>query len=505
MTQDAGTVSHHPHRRKVIIVGGGTAGWMSAALLAQITQGKLADITLVESAEIGTIGVGEATIPAIKRFNRLLEINERDFLRATQGTFKLGIAFVNWGEIGRRYFHPFGAIGNPIGRTGFEHFLAQRRLRGEDESFEAYSLNAAAARADRFRTPQQDGSLLSSLSYAYHFDASLYAAYLRQYAEARGVTRIEGRITNVRQHAETGFVEGLTLASGQEVEGDFFIDCSGLAGLLIEKTLNSGYEDWSHWLPCDRAAFVPSARTEPLTPYTRSTAHTAGWQWRIPLQHRTGNGHVFSSGFVDDDAAAQTLVETLDGEPLADPKFVRFTTGRRKVAWNRNVVAIGLSAGFLEPLESTSIHLIQSGLVKLLDLWPGAEMDPLLAQQYNLSMAKQYEGIRDFIILHYKASRRDDSAFWRYCRDMDVPDTLQAKMDHFRAASRIVLKPGELFQPTSWLAVMLGQGIVPLAYDPLADIVDPAEVTAQCHAMRRAVDRTVQIMPTQTDFLAAMG
>ncbi len=504
MMPNAGNVSPHPHRRKVVIVGGGTAGWMSAALIAHITQGRLADITLVESEAIGTIGVGEATIPAIKRFNRLLEVNEREFVRETQATFKLGIEFVDWGRIGARYLHPFGAIGSPIGRTGFEHFLARRRLGGISESFEDYSLNSAAARTNRFRVPRE-GSASPGLNYAYHFDASLYAAYLRRYAEARGVQRVEGRIKQVGQNAETGFVEGLELEDGRCIEGDFFIDCSGLSGLLIEKTLHSGYEDWSHWLPCDRAAFVPSARTEPLTPYTRSTARTAGWQWRIPLQHRTGNGHVFSSGFMSDDEAADILMQNLDGAALADPKFVRFTTGRRKQAWNKNVVAIGLAAGFLEPLESTSIHLIQSGLVKLLDLWPGPEMDPLLAEQYNLSLGKQYEGIRDFIILHYTASTRDDSDFWRYCRDMDIPEPLARKIGHFRNASRIVLKPGELFQPTSWLAVMLGQDIVPTGYDPLADIVDDAEVTAQFDAMRTGVAQAAATMPAHEAYFAGMS
>ncbi len=491
-------------RRHVVIVGGGTAGWMSAAFVAKITQGKLADITLVESEDIGTIGVGEATIPAIKRFNRLLGVDEREFIRQTQATFKLGIEFVDWGQSGSRYFHPFGPIGAPIGRTGFEHYLARRRLNGEHESFEAYSLNCLAAKNNRFMSPPANNSLLSTLSYAYHFDASLYAAYLRRHAESNGVRRIEGKITQVGQHAETGFIETLTLESGQEIKGDFFIDCSGLSGLLIEKTLRSGFEDWSHWLPCDRAAFVPSEKTDPITPYTRSTAQKAGWQWRIPLQHRTGNGHVFSSGFMGDTEAADTLVQNLDGAALADPKFVRFTTGRRKLSWNRNVVAIGLSSGFLEPLESTSIHLIHSGLVKLLDYWPGADIDPLLSEQYNRAMANQYQSIRDFIILHYKATVRDDSPFWQYCRDMPVPDSLSYRMDHFRSSSRIVLTPGELFQPTSWLAVMLGQNIQPHGYDPLADIYAPEEVAYQFSNLRGAMERAAQSMPAHDAFLATL-
>ncbi len=492
-------------RRQVVIVGGGTAGWMSAALLAKITQGKLGDITLVESEDIGTIGVGEATIPAIKRFNRLLEIHERDFVRQTQASFKLGIEFVNWGRLGTRYFHPFGQIGDPIGRTAFHHFLTRRQLAGEQESFEDYSLNAVAAKHNRFATPPHDNSLLSTLSYAYHFDASLYAAFLRRHAESNGVKRIEGKIKHVSQNAETGFVETLTLESGQTVNGDFFIDCSGLSALLIEKTLHSGFDDWSAVLPCNSAAFVPSEKAGDVTPYTRSTAHTAGWQWRIPLQHRTGNGHVFCSDYTAKEEAAETLLRHLDGKALADPKFLRFTTGRRKLSWNRNVVAIGLSSGFLEPLESTSIHLIQSGLVKLLDFWPGETIDPLLAEQYNRAMANQYESIRDFIILHYKATERDDSEFWRYCRDMKVPDSLSYRIDHFRSSSRIVLSPGELFQPNSWLAVMLGQHIAPQGYDPLADIADEARITAPFQRMRTAVNHTAQSMPTHQAFLDGLG
>ncbi|CAL4869923.1 Flavin-dependent tryptophan halogenase PrnA (plasmid) [Asticcacaulis sp. MM231] len=491
-------------RRQVVIVGGGTAGWMAAAFIAHITQGKLADITLIESESIGTIGVGEATIPPIKRFNRLLGINEVAFIRDTQATFKLGIEFVNWSRPGSAYIHPFGAIGAPIGRTGFEHFLTRRRLEGHRESFEDYCLNCVASRQNRFRTPTNDGSALSTLNHAYHFDAGLYAAFLRRHAETAGVRRIEGKITHVGQHSETGFVETLTLEDGSQITGDLFIDCSGLIGLLIEKTLHSGFEDWSHWLPCDRATFMPSTRTDPITPYTRSTAHKAGWQWRIPLQHRTGNGHVYASGFTSDEAAAETLVTNLDGAALADPKFLRFKTGRRKVAWNRNVVAIGLAAGFLEPLESTSIHLIHSELVRLLDYWPDAEINPLLSEQYNRVMQTQYEGIRDFIILHYKATARDDSDFWNYCRTMAVPDSLTYKIEHFRASSRLVVTASDLFQPMSWLSVMLGQEIEPVGYDPLADIIPSQRMNAEFDAMRTRISQAAQAMPAHDAFLKAM-
>ncbi len=490
--------------RQVVIVGGGTAGWMTAALLSQISRGKLFDITLVESDAIGTIGVGEATIPAIRRFNRLLEVHERDFIINTQATFKLGIEFVNWGRLGSSYIHPFGNIGTPIGRTGFEHYFTRRRLEGRTDNFETYSLNATAARHDRFAIPPRDGSLLSELAYAYHFDAGLYAAYLRRYAEARGVRRIEGKIAHVAQNPETGHVTTLKLENGQSVAGEFFIDCSGLAGLLIEKTLNSGYEDWSAYLPCDRAAFIPSESAESISPYTRSIAHTAGWQWRIPLQHRIGNGHVFSSAYIEDGEAGDVLLRTLDQKPLAEPKFLRFQTGRRKLSWNRNVVAIGLSSGFLEPLESTSIHLIHSGLVKLLDFWPDRTFNPLLIAQYNRAMANQYESIRDFIILHYKATDREDSEFWRYCKHMSVPDSLAYKMDHFRSSSRIVLSPGELFQPASWFSVMVGQNVLPTGYDSLADLHEPEDVEQKLASLQRAVAHTVDAMPTHRQVLAGL-
>jgi tryptophan halogenase len=361
-----------------------------------------------------------------------------------------------------------------------------------------------AARADRFAVPPRDGSLLSELAYAYHFDAGLYAAYLRRYAEARGVRRIEGKIGHVGQDGETGHVTTLHLETGQTVAGEFFIDCSGLAGLLIEKTLNSGYDDWSHWLPCDRAAFVPSEGAENISPYTRSTAHTAGWQWRIPLQHRIGNGHVFSSGYMEDNEAEDLLLQTLDQKPLAAPKFLRFQTGRRKLSWNRNVVAIGLSSGFLEPLESTSIHLIHSGLVKLLDYWPDRTFNPLLIAQYNRAMANQYESIRDFIILHYKATDREDSEFWRYCKHMSVPDSLSYKLDHFRASSRIVLSPGELFQPASWFSVMVGQNVMPTDYDSLADLYDAPDVEHKLTSLQRAIAHTVDAMPTHRQVLAGL-
>ncbi len=502
---DSSPASQPNGRLKLVIVGGGTAGWMTAALLAYVTEGKLADIVLVESEDIGTIGVGEATIPAIKRFNRLLDIDEADFVLNTKATYKLGILFIDWGRIGTRYFHPFGAIGAPIGRTEFQHFLTRRRMAGLDEDFASYSLNCQAAANNRFVPPPPGVSAAPGLNYAYHFDAHLYARYLRAHAEKHGVRRIEGKIKTVEQNVETGFVESVSLENGSQVSGDFFVDCSGMVGLLIEKTLKTGFEDWSAFLPCDRAVFAPTARVEPVTPYTRSTASAAGWQWRIPLQHRIGNGHVFCSTFMSEEAALESFVRNLDGPPLAEPKFLRFQTGKRKLAWNRNVVAIGLSSGFLEPLESTSIHLIHSGIVKLLDFWPDRNFSPLLAEQYNRAMSNQFEGIRDFIILHYKATDREDTPFWAYCKAMPVPDSLAYKMEHFQASSRIVLTPGELFQPTSWLAVMLGQHLTPAGYDPMADLIADPEIDVRFGAMRAVVDRAVRAMPRHETYLASLA
>ncbi|MFL6602705.1 MAG: tryptophan halogenase family protein [Steroidobacteraceae bacterium] len=491
-----------PAQQKIVIVGGGTAGWMSAALLARVTGGRLGQITLVESDEIGTIGVGEATIPYIRDFNRILGLDEGEFLRETRGTIKLGIEFRDWTRLGHSYTHPFGRIGAPIGQTAFQHLLTRSRLQGGDGDFHAYSLCCMAARLNRFApSPPADVGVHSTLGYAYHFDAGLYARYLRNYAEKRGVVRVEGRIVEVQQRPEDGHISRLRLANGGQIEGSLFIDCSGLIGLLIEKTLASGFEDWSHWLPCNSAAFVPSEKLAPLVPYTRSTARAAGWQWRIPLQHRTGNGYVFCRDFIPDDTAAAVLLDGLDAKPLAEPRFIRFKAGRRREFWKKNVVSIGLAAGFLEPLESTSIHLIHSGLIKLLDLWPREAMDPLLADQYNQAVGAEYEAIRDFLILHYKSTERDDSPFWRYCRDNSIPDSLTYKMEHFRRSSRIILTRGDLFQPPSWLAVFLGQNVIPQDYDPLADLIPDATLRAQLDGMRAEIERKAASLPTHEEFL----
>jgi tryptophan 7-halogenase len=453
----------------ILIAGGGSAGWMTAAALSNTLRHNC-KITLIESEEIGTVGVGEATIPPIRTFNEMLGIDEREFVKATQGSFKLGIEFVDWGSLGNRYFHPFGPHGRPFDIVGLHHYWLKARDAGETASFDEHSMAWAMAKAGRFTRPGQDPrNVLSTFDYAYHFDAGLYARYLRAYSEERGVTRVEGKIASVAQHSETGFVESVKLENGQSFTADLFIDCSGFRGLLIEGALQTGYDDWTHWLPCDRAVAMPCASAGDLTPYTRSTAKAAGWQWRIPLQHRTGNGYVYCSQFISDEEAKASLRVSLDGEPLAGPNNLRFVTGRRRKFWNKNVIAIGLSSGFMEPLESTSLHLIQAGISKLLALFPDKDFNPLVIDEYNHIAATEFERIRDFIILHYKLTTRDDSELWRYCANMHIPDSLKFKIDHFKSYGRHIARDMDLFGQPSWLAVHIGQGNIPDAVDPLFD------------------------------------
>ncbi|HEY0436594.1 MAG TPA: tryptophan halogenase family protein, partial [Phenylobacterium sp.] len=415
--------------RDVVIVGGGTAGWMAAAALSRLRANGVTRITLIESDEIGTVGVGEATIPPIQTFNALLGIDEADFLRHTQGTFKLGIQFVGFTRPGHVYMHPFGGFGADMEAIKFYQFWLKLNALGQTPGIEAYSLCATAAGLGRFERPVPErAGPLSSLTYAYHFDASLYARYLRAYSEAQGVTRREGKVVDVNLRGEDGFIESVTLAGGDKVAGDLFIDCSGFRGLLIEQALKTGYEDWSHWLACDSAVAVPCAGVENPTPYTRCSARDGGWQWRIPLQHRVGNGYVYSSAHVSDEEAAATVLANLDAPALAEPRVLRFKTGMRRKAWNRNCVALGLSSGFMEPLESTSIHLIQAGITKLLALFPDRGFDPVEIAEYNRLTEIQWSHIRDFIILHYKATERDDTSFWRQCRTMSIPESLERKI-----------------------------------------------------------------------------
>ncbi|HET7817400.1 MAG TPA: tryptophan halogenase family protein [Sphingomicrobium sp.] len=488
--------------RSILIVGGGTAGWMAAAALARLRSTGV-EVTLVESDEIGTIGVGEATIPPIRNFNEMVGLDEDEFVRRTKGTFKLGIEFVGWGRSGDRYIHPFGAFGADVEGVSFHQLWLKFSGRGQAAQLEDYNLCAVAAKLGRFQRPPADPrSVLSTLNYAFHFDASLYAAFLRGHSERQGVTRHEGKVRDVRLR-DDGFVEAVRLADGLELEADLFIDCSGFRGVLIEQALGCGYEDWSRWLPCDRAVAVPCAAAEAPLPYTRATAWNAGWQWRIPLQHRTGTGYVYSSKHVTDDEAAATAVAGTGAESLADPRFIRFTAGRRRKAWSRNVVALGLASGFLEPLESTSIHLIQAGISKLLALLPDRSFDPILEREYNRLTELQLEQVRDFIILHYKATERSDSPFWRDAAAMDVPDSLSRKIELFRECGRVFRHEDELFSIQSWLAVLLGQGIRPRRWDPLADAIPDDQAQPLLARMAPFIRSAAERMPTHQQFIDA--
>ena len=498
--------SPHPDSaliERVVIVGGGTAGWMAAAALSKVLRGRVA-ITVVESEEIGTVGVGEATIPMIQQFNKVIDIDENEFLRETQGTFKLGIEFVNWRRLGHRYMHGFGWFGPNLSSVRFEHFWQKLHRRGQAGELDEYSVNHQAALIARFMrpTPEMGASPLADIVYAFHFDANLYARYLRRLSEARGVERIEGKIVDVALRAGDGFVESVTLESGRQVAGELFIDCSGFRGLLIEQTLKTGYEDWSHWLPCDRAIAVPCESAPVLLPYTRSTAHAAGWQWRIPLQHRIGNGHVFCSRFMSEDEATAILMARLDGEPLAAPRTLRFVTGMRKQAWNRNVVAMGLASGFMEPLESTSIHLVQTAIGRLLNFFPDRRFNRAVVDEFNRQSRFEFERIRDFLVLHYHQTERSDSPFWNACRTMPIPDTLRRKMDLYRGQGRVVREADELFTEISWLQVMHGQGLQAEGYYPLVDVVAPAEVAGALAHARQVVRQCAAVMPMHADYIA---
>ena len=490
--------------RKVLIVGGGTAGWMAAAALSKI-MGEVPgfEIELVESDEIGTVGVGEATIPQILLFNSLLEINEHDFVRATNATYKYGIEFVDWTRIGHRYVHPFGFYGLDMMGIEFHHHWLKGRALGDPTPLDDYSLGIVAGLQGRFTHPRAEprNSPLAKISYAFQFDASLYARYLRRLAEAAGVKRTEGRIVDVAQNGETGFIEAVVLQSGARIEADLFIDCSGFRGLLIEQTLKSGFEDWSKWLPCDRALAVPCELGGDHHPLTRSTARPAGWQWRIPLQHRIGNGYVYSSEHISDDEAAATLLANLDGAPLADPRPLRFTAGHRRKPWVKNVVSLGLAAGFLEPLESTSIHLVQSGIARLMTLFPTRAFDDLEIERFNDQTIQEYVDIRDFLVLHYKATERDDSGFWDYCRTIDPPEGVAYKIDMFRRNGRVFREHEELFTETSWLAVLVGQGIEAVGYHPAADLLPDSETLHRLKHVREVIAQTASVLPTQDEFL----
>ena len=487
--------------RSVTIVGGGTAGWMTAALLSKLLPSVA--VKLIESDEIGIIGVGEATIPAIRTYLALAEIDEFEMVRATQASFKLGIEFVDWRAPGSSYVHGFGKIGRDMNWL-HTHQLWLRMAGKGAEPLDHYALNCVAARLNKFAfpDPRNPASPLADIDYAFHFDASLFAAFLRRQSEARGVTRIEGRIVDVARDEERGHVRHVTLEGGSNVGGELFIDCSGMRALLIGGALGVGYEDWSRWLLCDRALAVPCESVSPLTPYTRSTAREAGWQWRIPLQHRIGNGHVYSSSLTNDDAAADTLLANLDGRPLAELRPVRFAPGRRLKAWEGNVVAIGLSSGFLEPLESTSIHLIQTGILRLLALFPGRGFNRADIDEYNSQSQFEYEDVRDFIIAHYKVTKRRGQPFWDYVREMDVPDSLKERLDLFRSSARFFVHgKAELFREESWVQVLLGQGIE-ARHDPIADLVSDEQAAAFLGDIAEVIADVARTMPDHAEFIA---
>ncbi|WP_434783315.1 tryptophan halogenase family protein [Gimibacter soli] len=492
--------------RRVVIVGGGTAGWMSAALLTKVLGTGLS-ITLIESDEIGTVGVGEATIPPIQVFNQAIGMNEADFVKATGGTFKLGIEFENWGGLGDRYMHAFGTIGRPLGLTPFHNFWLRARQAGRADagSLWNYSFNYQAASRDRYaRLDRIPNSPLEGIVEAYHFDAGLYARFLRQGSEAGGVKRIEGMIMGVNRDGENGFIRSVTLKSGETVEGDLFIDCSGFRALLIGEALGVGYEDWTRWLPCDRAIAVPAENGPRLRPYTQSIAHKAGWQWRIPLQHRAGNGHVFSSNHMSEDEAAAILMGNLEGKPLADPRTIRFRTGRRATFWEKNCVSVGLSSGFLEPLESTSIHLIQTSIVRLVQMFPDLNFAAANIAEYNAQVGFEYERVRDFIILHYHLNRRTDSAFWTACREMAVPESLTHRLDLFRQTGRIFRENNELFSEVAWLQVMVGQGLMPESFTPLADKLSDDQLGRYLADLRQIIDANAGRLPGHREAVARL-
>ncbi len=488
--------------KKIVIVGGGTSGWMAAAALAQRYCQQALQIELIESDQIGTVGVGEATVPGLLRLHNNLGISERDFIKATGATFKLGIEFIDWRDRGTRFFHPFSAFGAPINGQPFYPCWLKSRQSGCDYPLEAFSLSTNMALQGRFAQPDDNATNpLALYSYAYHFDASRYARFLRAYAEQRKVVRTEGKVVEVQNDPDSGAISAVKLASGERISGDLFIDCTGFAGLLIEQNQQTGFDDWSHWLPCDRAVAVQSHNDQDPLPYTQSIAHEAGWQWRIPLLERKGNGLVYASDYLSDDEAAALLLRNLDGAPLSDLRQIRFKAGMRKQFWTRNVVALGLASGFIEPLESTSISLIQTGVEKLMQSMPELEVTPAAVVEANRLNRAEYERIRDFIILHYQASSRRDSRFWRDVSAMEVPDTLRHKMEAFAQDGRIVLGEQESFTEQSWIALYSGLGIKPQRLPPDVERLACEPLNKMLAGMARAIAYGAQAAPPHRDFL----
>jgi tryptophan halogenase len=480
---------------RIVIAGGGTAGWMAAASLSRLL-GRTLDITLIESDAIGTVGVGEATIPTLLTLHELLKIKEQDFLAAVRGTFKLGISFENWRDVGKDYIHSFGWTGKDCWAAGFQHFWLKGQRMGISREYGEYCAEWVAAKQNRFAVLPSKG-----LNYAYHLDSSLYARFLRNIAEGHGVRRLEGQIRQVNLDGESGYISSLDLDSGVRVEGELFVDCTGFRGLLIEQTLQAGYEDWTHWLPCNSAVAVQTESVAPPIPYTRSIAHDAGWQWRIPLQHRVGNGLVFSREHYSDEQAIERLLGNVEGKVLTDPRVIRFAAGTRKLHWKHNCVALGLSSGFIEPLESTSIHLIQRGVIRLMQMFPYDGIRQPDVDEFNNQMRFEIENIRDFIVLHYHVTERSDSDFWRYCRSMTIPETLAHRIELFRQTGRVFKVPTELFGENSWIQVMLGQGLVPEQYHPIVNMMEDDELRRFLTGIHDSAQRMVQQLPAHQRFI----
>ena len=489
--------------KDIVIVGGWTAGWLAAAAISFLLKNPNIRIRLVESEQIGTVGVGEATIPHIRYFNQLLGLNENDFLRKTNATFKIGIEFVNWGQIGESYFHSFSPYGVNMEGVHFHHFWLRHAMKEGAPPPDEYNLHGLASKRSLFTHPKPElrGSPLSTIEYAFQFDAGLYAKYMRGVAESRGVTRIEGKVVDVLKRAEDGFVDSISLESGETVSGDLFIDCSGFRGLLIEQALETGYDDWSHYLPCNRAVAQGCELDGPPIPYTRATAHKAGWQWRIPLQNRLGNGHVYCSEHISDDEAYAQLKSGLDGAPIGDPKFLRFTTGVRKKAWNKNVIALGLSAGFLEPLESTSIHLIQTAVARLMTNFPDKRFNQSDIDFYNRKTLLEFEQVRDFLILHYCATQRTDSPFWNYVRTMDLPESLKERINIYMENGRLYRENNELFSEDSWFAVFEGQNLRPRRYHPVIDNLSDEMLDRRMNDVRKTIHKCLEAYEDHQTYL----
>jgi len=489
--------------QNIVIVGGGTAGWMTASALSRFLQGQGVHIRLIESEDLGVIGVGEATVPMIQSFNEMLGIDEVEFIKKTSGSFKLGIDFQHWGKLNHRFFHPFGDFGETIEGLAPHHHWLKLKMMGDKTPIGDYSFSTVAAYDNRYAPPPSDKRLsVAAYKYAYHFDAILYAKLLRDYSLAAGVKRTESKILHTKLREADGFIQSVIMENGEEISGDLFIDCSGFAGLLIEKALKTGYVDWSHWLPCNRAIAAPCELGGEFSPYTRSTAREAGWQWRIPLQHRVGNGYVYSNHFINETEAESVFVKSLEGKILAEPRLLKFVTGHRKKSWNKNCVAIGLSAGFIEPLESSGLQLIQTAIIRLISFFPDNSFDPVLVNEFNRITQNEYEGIRDFIVAHYCLGERDDAELWKYCRTMELPDSLTHRLELFKSCGNISLVAEDSYREPSWVAILVGLNLIPKRYDPFVDRINDDVLIRVMKQRREEIKKIASTMPSHSRYVA---